>query len=42
MVQSVSSPKDVTIVLDAALAIDPGPYSIEGEIDDAPASCEAA
>jgi hypothetical protein len=42
MVQSVSSPIAVTIVLDAALAIDPGPYSIEGEIDDAPASCEAA
>jgi hypothetical protein len=42
MVQSVSSRMDVTIVLDAALAIDPGPYSIEGEIDDAPASCEAA
>jgi tRNA-dihydrouridine synthase len=42
MVQSVSSPIDVTIVLDAALAIDPGPYSIDGEIDDAPASCEAA
>jgi tRNA-dihydrouridine synthase B len=42
MVQSVASPSDVTILLDTALAIDPGPYSIEGEIDDAPASCEAA
>ena len=42
MVQSVASAADVTILLDAALAIDPGPYSIEGEIDDGPASCEAA
>jgi tRNA-dihydrouridine synthase B len=42
MVQSVASPTDVMIVLDTALAIDPGPFSIEGEIDDAPASCEAA
>ena len=42
MVQSVASPSDVTILLDAALAIDPGPFSIDGEIEDAPASCEAA
>ena len=42
MVQSVTSPVDVTVVLDAALAIDPGPFSIDGEMDDAPASCEAA
>lgn len=42
MVQSVASPADVTILLDTALAIDPGPYSTEGEIDDVPASCEAA
>jgi tRNA-dihydrouridine synthase B len=42
MVQSVASPADVTVVLDAALAIDPGPFSIDGEIDDAPVSCEAA
>src|ERR1700737_1904780 len=42
MVQSVASPADVTVVLDAALAIDPGPFSIDGEIDDAPTSCEAA
>src|ERR1700681_663229 len=40
--QAVASPADVTVVLDAALAIDPGPFSIDGEIDDAPASCEAA
>jgi hypothetical protein len=42
MVQSVSSPADVTVVLDAALAIDPGPYSLDSEIEDAPATCEAA
>jgi len=42
MVQSVTSPIDVTAVLDAALTIDPGPFSLDGEIDDAPASCEAA
>jgi len=42
MVQSVASPSDVTILLDAALAIDPGPFSIDGEIEDAPASGEAA
>src|ERR1700682_2543734 len=42
MVQSVSSPNDVTVVLDAALAIDPGPFSLDGEIEDVPASCEAA
>jgi hypothetical protein len=42
MVQSVSSPADVTVVLDAARAIDPGPFSFDTEIEDAPASCEAA
>jgi len=42
MVQSVASPADVTVVLEAALAIDPGPFSIDGEVEDAPASCEAA
>src|ERR1700737_363298 len=42
MVESMASATDVTVVLDAALAIDPGPFSIDGEIDDAPASCEAA
>ena len=42
MVQSVASPADVTVVLDAALAIDPGPFSLDAEIDDAPSSCEAA
>jgi tRNA-dihydrouridine synthase B len=42
MVQSVASPADVTIVLDAALAIDPGPFSLDAEIEDAPAECEAA
>lgn len=42
MVQSVASPADVTVVLDAARAIDPGPYSLDAEIEDAPASCEAA
>ena len=42
MVQSVTSPTDVTAVLDAALSIDPGPFSLDGEIDDAPGSCEAA
>jgi tRNA-dihydrouridine synthase B len=42
MVQSVSSPTDVTAVLDAALTIDPGAFSLDGEIDDVPASCEAA
>src|ERR1700737_4451075 len=42
MVQSVASPADVTVVLDTALAIDPGPFSLDGEIEDAPVSCEAA
>jgi hypothetical protein len=42
MVQSVTCPTDVTVVLDAAMAIDPGPFSLDGEIDEAPASCEAA
>src|SRR6267378_7052835 len=42
MVQTVASPVDVTVVLDAALAIDPGPFSLDAEIEDAPAPCEAA
>jgi tRNA-dihydrouridine synthase B len=42
MVQSVSSPEDVSAVLDAALAIDPGPFSLDDQVEDAPASCEAA
>jgi tRNA-dihydrouridine synthase B len=42
MVQTVSSPADVSAVLDAALAIDPGPFSLDDETEDAPASCEAA
>ena len=42
LVQSVATPADVTVVLDTALTIDPGPFSIEGELEDAPASCEAA
>ena len=42
MVQSVATPADVTVVLDTALTIDPGPFSIDSEIEDAPASCEAA
>ena len=42
MVQSVASPADVAVVLDAARAIDPGPFSLDPEIEDAPASCQAA
>ena len=42
MVQSVSSPADVSAVLDAALAIDPGPFSLDDPVEDAPVSCEAA
>src|ERR1700719_1151480 len=42
MVQSVSSPADVTVVLDTALLTDPGSFSLDGEIDDVPASGEAA
>ena len=42
MVQSVSSPADVSAVLDAALAIDPGPFSLDDRVGDAPAACEAA
>ena len=42
MVQSVSSPADVHAVLDAALAIDPGPFSLDDPVEDAPVSCEAA
>ena len=42
MVQSVSSPVDIERVLGAAEAIDPGVRSLDDEVDDAPASCEAA
>src|SRR5438270_2472192 len=42
MVQSVSTPADIDRVLAEALAIDPGPRIPEGELEDAPASCEAA
>ena len=42
MVQSVATLEDVDRVLDAARAIDPGERMTDGELDDAPASCEAA
>ena len=42
MVQSVTAINDVDRVLDAAWAIDPGERMTEAEVDDAPASCEAA
>jgi tRNA-dihydrouridine synthase B len=42
LVQTVSSAADVTVVLDAAMAIDPGVFSPDGEIEAAPVSCEAA
>src|SRR2546429_9901052 len=38
MVQSVASPADVAALLDAPLEIDPGPYSIQAQIDAAPAA----
>ena len=42
MVQSVTTIDDVNRVLDAARALDPGERIADGELDDAPASCEAA
>ncbi|HEY9288874.1 MAG TPA: tRNA dihydrouridine synthase DusB [Candidatus Dormibacteraeota bacterium] len=42
MVQSVTTLEDVDRVLDAARAIEPGERMTDGDIDDAPASCEAA
>lgn len=42
MVQSVSTVEDVDRLLDAARAIDPGERMADGDLDDAPASCEAA
>ena len=42
LVQSVSSPIDVAVVLDQAMTIDPGARLSEAELDDAPSSCEAA
>ena len=42
LVQSVSSPADVDRVLDEAEAFDLGARTLEGDVDDAPLSCEAA
>jgi len=42
LVQSVSSPIDVAVVLDQAMTIDPGARLSEAELDDDPSSCEAA
>ena len=42
MVQSVVTLDDVDRVLDAASAIDPGARVMDGEVEDVPASCEAA
>ena len=42
LVQSISSPTDVTRVLDQAMMIDPGDRLPETDVDDAPASCQAA
>jgi nifR3 family TIM-barrel protein len=42
MVQSVTTLEDVDRVLDAARAMDPGERMSDGDLDDAPASCEAA
>ena len=42
LVQSVSSPLDVTRVLDQAMMIDPGDRLLETDVDDESASCEAA
>src|SRR2546429_8648892 len=42
MVQSVASPADAAAALDAARAIDPGPFSLDPEIEGGPATGEAA
>jgi tRNA-dihydrouridine synthase B len=42
LVQSISSPMDVTQVLDQALTIDPGSRWLDDGVDDEPAACEAA
>jgi tRNA-dihydrouridine synthase B len=42
MVQSVSTEADIDRVLQAARSIDPGTRDLDGELDEAPASCEAA
>lgn len=42
MVQSVSTPADIDLVLEEARAIDPGARIVEGAIEDAPVSCVAA
>jgi tRNA-dihydrouridine synthase B len=43
MVQSVASPADVQLVLDEAMAIDPGSFALDAVLDDdGPASGEAA
>jgi len=42
LVQSISTPADVAMVLDLALTIDPGSRSLEDDVDTEPASCEAA
>jgi len=42
LVQSISSPVDVAVVLDQALTIDPGTRLLDDHLDDDPASSEAA
>ena len=42
LVQSIASPMDVTRVLDQAMTIDPGDRLLATDVDDEPASCEAA
>jgi tRNA-dihydrouridine synthase B len=42
LVQSIATPLDVTRVLDQAMTIDPGDRLGETDVDDEPASCEAA
>ena len=42
LVQSISTPADVAMVLDLALTIDPGSRLLEDDVDTQPLSCEAA
>jgi tRNA-dihydrouridine synthase B len=42
LVQSISTPADAAMVLDLALTIDPGSRVLDEDVDDQPASCEAA
>jgi len=42
LVQAISSPADIGVVLDQALTIDPGARLLDDDVDDVPVTCEAA